>query len=441
METAIGVGLIGMGIVGGGVAKLLTEQRDAYAQRLGRPVEIRRVLVRDVAKAKARGLVDASILTDDAEAFFATKDMSIVAEVAGSLKVLDPVSRSLKAGKHVVTANKSLIAAHGPELFSLARKHNASIAFEAACGGGIPIINGLKFGMHANRVRAMYGILNGTCNYILTAMTQHGKSYDVALKEAQDAGFAEADPTLDVSGRDTAEKLAILASLAFGVRANADMFPCEGISELNITDIRLAQELGYDIKLLAIAEDGEASGQPGKLSLRVHPSFVHRQEPLAQVHGSFNALAVFGHATGMVLSVGRGAGELPTASAVVADILNVASGWYPHAFANIAAWPGEDAAEAKLLEPRDVTCRYYLRINAIDRPGTLSKITTILGNHGISISAVLQHEAAAGQLVPVVVTTHEAAEGAVRDALEQITALQVTDGKPVCVRIVEMPKG
>ena len=432
----IGVGMIGCGTVGGGVSKLFAEQAALYQARLGAKLELRRVLVRDAAKARKASPSAAKVVTTDAEAFFATPDMPIVIEVAGGRGAISQhVRRALAAGKHVVTANKSLLAAEGPELFALARKHGASIAFEASCGGGIPIITATQFGLMANRIDAIYGILNGTCNYILTEMVQQGKSYATALGEAQAKGFAEADPTLDVSGRDAAQKLAVLASLAFGVKANGDQVWSEGIDKLDLADIRLGGELGYQIKLLAIGERSEAG-----FSLRVHPCFIAKSEPLAQVHGSFNAVSVFGHANGHTMYFGRGAGQLPTASAVVSDVLNVASGWYPRAFHSMSLW-SDTQKPARIVDASQLLSRYYIRMNMLDVPGAIGKVSTILGACGISISGFLQHEAKAGQHVPVSITTHQAREGSLVKALKKIEALKVVANKPVRIRIVDLPKG
>jgi homoserine dehydrogenase len=446
----IGVGMIGCGTVGSGVARLLNEQADLYARRIGAKLEMRRVLVRDAAKAARTGLISTDRITTDAEAFFATPDMPILIEVAGGCGVVSQyVRRGLTMGKHLITANKSLLAAEGGELFTLAREKKASIAFEASCGGGIPIITAIQFGLMANRIDALYGILNGTCNYILTEMVQKGKAYAVALKEAQDKGYAEADPTLDVSGRDAAQKLAVLASLAFGVHASGEQVWSEGIDQLQTMDIKFAGELGYIIKLLAIAERASCSksdssnskieNRNSELSLRVHPCFVHAGLPLAQVHGSFNALSVYGHANGHTMYYGRGAGEMPTASAVVSDLLNVASGWYPQAFARMNLWcDGHDVV--KPVDPSELRSRFYLRFNALDVPGVVGKLSTILGDAGISISGVLQHEADAGKFVPLVITTHLARQGSLMAALERIQKSDAIEGKPVFIRIVDMPE-
>jgi len=443
-QQKIGVGMIGLGTVGSGVAKLLLEQADLYAQRLGVAVELRRVLVRDPVKHQANGVVPSDLLTDDDESFFATADMPIVIEVAGGGDdIAGYFRRALSQGKHVVTANKSLLAAHGPELFALAHRHNAAVGFEASCGGGIPIVTALQFGLMANRIDALYGILNGTCNYILTAMTQHGRSYRDALSEAQAKGYAEADPALDVSGQDAAQKLVILASLAFGVRIDGDQMRCQGIDGLDLTDVRFGAELGYDIKLLGIAQrcgggGGADGGSQDAISLRTQPCFIHKEMPLAQVHGAFNALSVFGHAVGHTMYMGPGAGSLPTASAVVSDLINIVAGWYPRAFAAMNLWP-DVHRPAKVLNPDELESRYYLRINAKDTPGVVAKVSAILGQAKISLSEILQHEPDAGQWVPVVITTHRAREGSLRQALAKIEQIDGIAGQPVCIRIVDMP--
>ncbi len=428
--------MIGLGTVGGGVAKLLRDEADLYAQRTGRRIELRRVLVRNAAKARASGLVEPDKVTDDPGAVVAGDDIDMVIEVAGGI---DPVrafvARALENGKHVVTANKSLLAAHGPALFATARQHNVSIAFEASCGGGIPCVTALTCGLMANRMDGLYGILNGTCNYILTEMTAGGKTYEQALKEAQDAGFAEADPTLDVSGADAAQKLAILASLAFGVKIEGDDVHAVGVDGLDLKDIAFGDELGFDVKLLAIAERW-----PGEkwVNVGVQPCFIKKDELLAQVKGPFNALSVHGHAVGHTLYYGQGAGQMPTASAVVSDLLGVVSGWAPAAFSNLNLTP--DLTEpAPLLDRADTESAYYLRMETLDEPGVMAKVTSILGGKGISLSTVLQHESKAGEVVSLVVTTHMTRLGDVEEAAKEIAALGPIQGEPVIIRVIEMP--
>ncbi len=433
-STPLGVGLIGLGTVGGGVAQMLTEHAGLYAKRCGRRIELRRVVVRNVDKAKKSGLVDPGIVGDDVSALRGD-DVDVVIEVAGGVDTAKGyVEQALSAGKHVVTANKALLAAHGPALFKLARLKGVSIAFEASCGGGIPCVTALQFGLMSNAVRGLYGILNGTCNYILTEMTQKGRTYAEALADAKAKGYAEADETLDVSGADAAQKLAILASLAFGVSLTGDDVPCEGIDTLDLTDVTFGDELGYDVKLIAAAEDDGRGG----LFLSTRPCFVPKDAQLAQVHGAFNALSVVGDAVGHVMLYGAGAGRGPTASAVVSDLLNVASGWYPKAFADMGLMP--DLHEPATPQPTDdAQSRFYLRLSVRDVPGGFGRITTILGEHGISLSAALQHEAThtGDDFVPVVITTHRCRQGDLHAACAMIANLDAVSGPPVVLRILD----
>jgi homoserine dehydrogenase len=355
--------------------------------------------------------------------------------VGGTTFARDVILRALAAGKHVVTANKALLAHHGVELWSAARAAGVGIAFEASCGGGIPIIRALYDGLIANRIDALYGIVNGTCNYILTAMTRHGQTYAQALAEAQQAGLAEADPTLDVAGTDSAHKLAILAALAFGQRVDFSAIPVEGIDSLDSRDITYGGELGYVIKLLAIAhrqEDG--------LCLRVRPAFISKCHPLAWVSGPFNAISVYGHATGHTMYYGRGAGGMPTASAVVADMVALATGRAQSAFSQLNLW-SDRTTPARQIPLEAVRSRYYVRMLAADRPGVLAQTAAIFGRHDISISSVLQHEAPpgspAGTMVPVVITTAVALEGNLRRALAEVDALNVIQPPSVCIAMVD----
>jgi len=426
----VGVGMIGFGTVGSGVARLLREHADLYASRIGRRIVLRRVLVRDAGSRRPE--LDPQIVTDDPEAFFQTPEMDVVIEVAGGAAVRPLIERAFERGCHVVSANKSLIAASGDALFERARRCGVSLAFEASCGGGIPIVTTLLFGLQANRFDHMVGILNGTCNFILSAMTERGEAYEKALAEAQRLGYAEADPTLDISGRDAAEKLAILASLAYGVHIDVDRdIFCEGVGGIELSDIQLADELGYVMKLLAIADLSDSG-----VCLAVEPCLLAQTQPLAKIGGSFNALSVLGSANGMTTYVGRGAGRMPTASAVVSDLLNVVSGWYPLAFAELVG--RRYAGDAPPLTG-NLSSRFYLRINTIDRPGSMAAITSVLASHGISISAAMQHESAAGQVVPVVVTTHEADHEAIRPAVGELASLEVVHGEVVYFRIVDFP--
>lgn len=432
----IGVGMIGLGTVGGGVAKLLRDQAELYTHRTGKRIELRRVLVRDVEKAKASGLVDPAIVTDDQEAIISAEDIDVVIEVAGGVEPIDSLlTFALEHGKHVVTANKSLLAAKGPDLFATARRHDVAIAFEASCGGGIPCVTALTTGLMANRIDALFGILNGTCNYILTEMTTNGKSYAQALAEAQEAGFAEADPTLDVSGADAAQKLAILASLAFGVQITGDDVHAIGVDGLDLKDIAFGDELGLDIKLLAIAERWPGSKW---VNIGVQPCFIKKDELLAQVAGPYNALSVHGHAAGHTLYYGQGAGQLPTASAVVSDLLGIVSGSASAAFTNMNLTP-DLTQPAHILDRGDTESAYYLRMETLDVPGVMAKVTAILGNKDISLSQVLQHESRANEVVSLVVKTHKTNLGDVEAAAQEITLLDPVQDEPVIIRVIEMP--
>jgi homoserine dehydrogenase len=431
-EKSIGICLLGCGIVGGGVQRILREQRDLLMARTGLDLELRHVVVKDRESfpenhAQLPMSTDANAAIDD-------PNTNIVVELIGGTGIAGTlIERALKLGKPVVTANKSLLAARGTELFALARKQNTCIAFEASCGGGIPIIDALLHGLIANQCQALLGIVNGTCNFILSQMTQKGQSYAEALAGAQAAGFAEANPTLDVSGRDPAQKLAILAGLAFNARiAESDIF-VEGIDKLQAIDIGYARELGYVIKLLAIAERvGES------VSLRVHPTLVHADDMLAKVSGSFNAISFYGHALGHAMFYGRGAGRTPTASAIVGDIVSVAMGTMGETFKRLKIYPDQTPA-VKVLPFDQLQSRYYIRLAAKDQPGVLAQVTAALGRQGISVAAVLQHESQ-DQNVPVVITTHIAREGSIRAALKEVDALSTIQPPTVCLRIMDQPK-
>jgi homoserine dehydrogenase len=430
-RQTIGVSMLGCGVVGGGVARILHEQRDLIAHRTGLTFELRHIVVREAGKSRP---VSHAPIHGDAARAIDDPQTDIVVELIGGIEPpLSHIRRALQLGKPVVTANKSVLAARGPELFALAHKHKTCIAFEASCAGGIPIINALMHGLIANRIDALVGIVNGTCNFILTRMSRNALSYAQALAEAQKAGFAESDPTMDVSGRDAAQKLAILAGLAFNVRAAETDITTEGIDKLQETDIKFAGELGYVVKLLAIAQrHGE------RISLRVHPALVHRGDMLADVGGSFNAVSLYGHALGHALFYGRGAGQMPTASAVVADLVNVGLGVTPLAFRQLSIF-ADQVPLAPLLPTEELNSRHYLRLTARDEPGVLAQVTRILGDKGISLSAILQHETD-GQNVPVVITTHLAREGSIRAAVAEIDKLPAIAPPTTCLRIVDLPQ-
>ena len=431
-HQTIGLALVGCGTVGSAAATLLLRDKDLLAERTHLRLELRHVVDEDFTDADAAG-VSASIRRDSLDEALADPDTQIVIElVGGDGFAKECVERALQAGKSVVTANKALLAKHGAELFALARANGVCIGFEGSCVGGVPVIGSLLNGLVANEVDALFGIVNGTCNYILSNMTQRGADYNAVLAEAQASGLAEQDPTLDVSGGDSAHKLAILAALTFGKRIDLSQITVEGIEGLDVADIRFGTELGYAVKLLAIA-----IRQGDGISLRVHPAFIRKDHPLAGVDGPFNAVCVYGHAVGHTMYYGRGAGGLATASAVVADIVDVASGNAQRRFDQLGIWP-DRCEPANLIPIDDVRSRYYLHVTCEDSPGVLGRIADILGQHEISISSVLQHEPLPGsQDVPLIITTYEASEGNLKNALAEIDGLPVTKRPTFLMRIVE----
>jgi homoserine dehydrogenase len=414
------IALIGCGTVGSGVARLLLEQSERLAARAGRPLVLRRVVVRNPAKARAVDLPP-GLLTTDLRQVLEDPEIQAAVEVVGGIDwarraVLD----LLAAGKHVVTANKALLAQHGEEVFSTARRHNRAVAFEASVAGGVPIIAALAQNLAANQITAIQGILNGTSNFILTGMSEHGLSFAEALAEAQRRGYAEADPTLDIDGTDAAHKLAILVQIAFGVSAPLGAIKRQGIQGIQQAEIRFAHELGYTIKLLA-----EAWLLEGQLALQVSPVLLRHHSPLAQVRGAYNAIYVVGDAVGDTLYYGRGAGQMPTASAVVADLIDLAVGRAQRTFQTLRLWSGQD--NGPTLRPAAlVPSRYYLRLLVEDRPGVLAEIAHVLAQHHISISSVIQHEALEEQeagTVPLVIMTHTVTTGTFDQAAAEIGQL------------------
>lgn len=432
-EKKVGIALLGCGTVGGGVVSILREQHAMLARRTGINFQLRHVVVKGPEDYPPNAAelpmgTDAMKAIDD-------PDVHIVVELIGGTGVAGTfVEHALKAGKPVVTANKALLATRGVELFKIAREKNTCVAFEASAGGGIPIIDAITRGLAANRIDALLGIVNGTCNFILTKMTQNGWTYAEALKEAQRLGFAEANPAMDVQGRDAAQKLAILAGLAFNCRVQEKDIYVSGIDTLDALDIQFARDLGYVIKLLAIAERKNGS----QLALRVHPTLVHRDDVLADVSGSFNAISVYSHALGHALWYGRGAGRMPTASAVVADIISVAQGIQGMLFKQMAILM--DVVPQATVQPfEQLESRYYIRLTAKDQPGVLAQVTAILGKNSISVASITQREGGQDS-VPVVITTHKSREGAMQAALKEIDTLATICQPTLCLRIVDQPQ-
>jgi homoserine dehydrogenase len=428
--------LVGFGTVGTGVAKLICEEGDAIAAKMGVRLELACVVDVDTQKPRPVPLPE-GILTSDLNRLVDDRSIDVGIELVGGTGIAREIQlRMLRAGKDVVTANKALLAVHGGELFRVARENGRCIAFEASCAGGIPIISALRAGLAANRITAMYGIVNGTCNYILSSMSSKDEAFASALAKAQKRGFAEADPTLDISGGDSAHKLAILASIAFGYEIALEDVYVQGLDGIARDDIRYGREMGYRLKLLAIAQ----RNPEGRISLRVHPSFIAADSSLARVDGSFNAISVFGNAVGEIFYYGRGAGMMPTASAVVADLIEVALGNSRTTFAHLQLRPREEAGP--LIEQiDDSVSRFYVRVMAKDKPGVVARYSTILADHQISISGALQHEGTGpSNTVPVVITTHKTQERNMAAALAELPRLDVISGKPVCIRIVDIPQ-
>ncbi len=428
----IGVGIIGFGTVGAGVVQVLKENGDEIARRLG--ARLRLVKVADKDLESDRGVpLEAGLLTAEVGEVVENPAVDIVVELVGGYEPARTfLARAIAAGKHVVTANKALLAVHGDELFAAARARGVDVGFEASVGGGIPILRAVREGMAANRVRTVYGILNGTTNYILTEMKEKQESFERVLKEAQRLGYAEANPTFDVEGIDAAHKITLLATLAFGRKVPFAGVYTDGLSRITPQDIEYAEELGFDIKLLAVAKD---DGR--RLDVRVHPTMIPSTHLLAGVRGVYNAVYVDADFLGPSLYYGQGAGRRATASAVVGDLVEIARdvllgvSWRvpPRAFQE------ESLGEARLKPIEEVVCQYYLRFTALDKPGVLSRISGILGQYGISIESVVQKGRAAGQAVPLIIMTHEAREADIRHALGEIEAEAVTLGGPTLIRI------
>lgn len=430
--TTVRVAIIGCGTVGGAAAQLILSDRSLIRQRTGVDIELSRVAGRSLDNARSIGVPEQILGTDIYDAVNDPK-VDVVLELIGGTDVArEVVLKAVRSGKHVVTANKALLAHHGEELFAEAAGNDVTIAFEASCGGGIPIIRAITSGLAANHIDAIYGIVNGTSNFILTEMIEKGTTYAEALAEAQRIGLAEADPTLDVAGVDSAHKVAIMSSLAFGLKVDFDRIPVEGIHTLEAIDVGYGTRLGYVVKLLAVAMRVENG-----VSLNVRPAFISREHPLAWVSGPFNAVSVYGHATGHTLYYGRGAGGRPTASAVLADVIGIGLGTVQALFEK-RGFRQDINTDTDQVPVEKTDGRFYLRAMVEDEPGVLAQIASILGRHGISIASVLQQAPENHKdKVAIVITTHRCNEGELRNALHEVRDLPVTDGKTVAIPIVE----
>jgi homoserine dehydrogenase len=428
------VGIVGLGTVGQGVAKLLLEQGDRTARHAGRTLWLKHAIVRDMSKDRDVQLPD-GILSDDLDKLINDNSVSVVCQLIGGIEPAKSITlRLLESGKDVVTANKALLAAHGPELFDRARDLGRSIAFEASVAGGIPIIANISQCLSANQVSSMQAILNGTSNFIISKMDLEGADYADALAIAQELGLAEADPTMDVDGTDAVQKLSILAHLAFGARVNWDDIPKRGIDSIAASDMKFAKHLGYRIKLIAYAKLIDKQ----KIHLTVGPMLVKVGQPLAEVQANYNAVSVIGDAVGPVFFHGQGAGQMPTASAVVADLIDTAVGRTAITFNTLELW-ADDSQRVDFASPGDLEGRFYMRFDVVDQPGVMGQITGRLGQHGISISSVYQHESGSSQqqTVPIVIMTHQAKESAAAAAMKQISEMPTVGDSPERFRILD----
>lgn len=427
------VGLLGCGTVGGGVVQLLRSNASYIEARVGSPIDIVRVLVRDRAKERVPEL-ERDRLTTDATAVLGDPSIDVVVEVMGGV---DPahghLRAAIEAGKQVVTANKMLLALHGGELLETARKRGVDLAFEGAVGGGIPVIRVLRDSLASDTIESLSGIINGTSNYVLTRMRQDGLSFDAAVKEAQQKGYAEADPTLDVGGGDAAHKLVVLAMLAFGARLDGVAISTEGIDTVEPIDHAFADRFGFVVKQLAVARvQGEGASAP--LELRVHPALVAKDAPLANISGVLNAVSIEGRALGPCLLSGRGAGDMPTAVSVVADLVDVAIAKKSGVSGNMTR--AIRLNERRLAPMADVVTRYYVRATVFDRPGVLAKITGALGERGVSIEQLVQQGRGTADVpVDVVILTHEAKESAIQGALDSIGKSDYVARPPRLIRV------
>ena len=430
MKKAIGIGLLGLGTVGSGVAKVLVTKADSLAEQTGLPLILKKVLVRDVHKRRSVK-VSSSLLTSHPEEVLSHPEVDIVIElIGGERPAKDYIEQAITSGRHVVTANKEVMAKHGYELFPLARKHNADLRYEASVGSGIPLISSFQRDLAANKISAIHAILNGTTNYILTRMAQEELDFVSTLKQAQKLGYAEADPANDIEGIDAAYKLVILSNLAFRTKFVPQDVYCEGISNIAARDFLYAKEFGYAIKLLAIAKR-----EDDKVEMRVHPVFIPLDSQLAKVDGVYNAVEVETDLAGKLVFHGEGAGALRASSAVMADVLAIARNIH----CGVNNIPGLRLDQRVAVKPMsELKTRYYLRLNAPDRPGVLSQISKVLGDNSISISSVIQKESdPVAQTAIIVIMTYPAKEKGVQKALKQLRQLPEVNEVSNFIRVEE----
>lgn len=431
MKT-IHIGLLGCGTVGTGVAKILLQNQDILQSRVGAVLNLKRIA--DIDIERDRGIdIPTELMTTDSEGVVSDPEIDIIIETIGGLTIAKSLMlKAIHNKKQVVTANKALLAEEGNGLFRMAADQGVELAFEASVGGCMPVIKTIRESLAGNRIQAMSGILNGTCNYILSKITDEGITFETALASAQEKGFAEADPTLDVEGLDTAHKLAILTSLAYGTDLCLDDIFVEGISKITPLDIEFAGQFGYKIKLLAISKNrGDA------VEARVHPTMIPADNILASVNGALNAITITGDAVGDILLYGRGAGMMPTASAIVSDVVDIARNLLAGTVGRVPllSYQRDRIHRIPVMPVDDIISHYYFRFAAMDQPGVLSRISGILGNHGISLKSVHQKGRKTGGTVPIVMMTHLAKESGVQQALSEIVQLEVVGDMPVLIRV------
>ncbi|HUJ17542.1 MAG TPA: homoserine dehydrogenase [Nitrospirota bacterium] len=435
-KKSINVGIIGFGTVGTGTARILIENAEVIKKRLGAPVVLKKISDLDIKRDRGIRLGEVK-LTTSAQEIVSDPDIDIVVELIGGYKpAREFMLEAIRNKKHVVTANKALLAVHGEEIYAAAEKSGVTLGFEASVAGGIPILAAIRNGLAANNLRSIYGIVNGTCNYILTLMTNEGRKFEEVLKEAQSMGYAEADPTFDIEGIDSAHKLAVLTMLAYGTPVKFEDIYTEGISKITPLDIDFAKELGCKIKLLAITKMVN-----GEVEARVHPTMLPESYPIATVDGVFNALSVVGDAVGSTMFYGRGAGDMPTGSAVVSDIIDIGRDILAGCVNRSPVAAFRDRAPLRIRKMEDITSCYYLRFSAMDRPGVLSRISGVLGRNNISISSVIQKGRGAAAAVPLVMMSHEAVERDVRKALDEINTMDCVAGPTLVIRVEESSQG
>ncbi len=432
MKDRIRVALVGLGTVGTGVARILLENSDLIQRRLGVPLELVRIVDLDITRDRGISLPP-GILSTDLAAMMDDSTIDIVIELIGGYDHAKKlILNAFERGKQVVTANKALLSVHGEEIFEAAARHKVDIGYEASVGGGIPVVRALTEGLSANRLLSVYGIINGTANYILTRMTHEGQRFQEALSAAQTAGYAEADPTFDIQGTDSVHKLSIMVNLAYGTSVEVKDIHTEGITQLTPLDLMLAKEFGYVVKLLGIAKFQET-----EIEARVHPTMIPSTAPLAQVEGVYNAIQLVGDAVGDIVLYGQGAGSMATGSAVVSDVIDLARNVLRGASGRIppASFPQNQRRPLRIRPMEDISTRYYMRFMVLDQPGVMARIAGVLGGHSISITSILQKGRKEGQTVPVVMMTHQALEKHVQAALQEINRMPFIAEPTTLIRV------